>query len=147
MPRTLHYDRTLCLTVVGLTFFGLLMVFSVTTADADPSLRYIIKQSIAAAIGFYLMRRLMFTDYHEWRNQRTVFIAVGAAIILLILAFAFGTGANTSRFLRLGQISFQPSEAAKLALVLFLAYHLEQYGDRLEELRSLGGGLLVLGAL
>lgn len=147
MPRQLHYDRTLCLTVIGLTFFGLMMVFSVTTADADPSLRYILKQSVAAAIGLFLMRLLMFADYHEWRNQRVVFMAVGAAIILLIAAFAIGTGANTSRFLRFGWISFQPSEAAKLSLILFLAYHLEVYGDRLEELRSLGGGLLVLGAL
>lgn len=147
MPRRLHYDRVLCMTVIALTFFGLMMVFSVTTAYADLSLRYILKQSLAALIGFVLMRKLMFRDYHEWRNQRTVFIAVGAAIILLIAAFAFGVGANTSRFLRVSWVSFQPSEAAKLALILFLAYYLESYGDRLKDLRSLTGGLIVLGAL
>ncbi len=147
MPRSLHYDRTLCLTVIGLTFFGLMMVFSVTTAYADLSLKYIVKQSIAAGIGLVLMRKLMFRDYHDWRNQRTVFIAVGAAIILLVAALGLGVGANTSRFLRYGWLSFQPSEAAKLALILFLAYYLAGVGDRLKDLRSLGGGLIVLGAL
>jgi cell division protein FtsW len=44
-------------------------------------------------------------------------------------------------------LSFQPSEAAKLALILFLAYHLENCGERIEKLRSLAGGGLILAAL
>lgn len=147
MPRQLCYDRILCAAVIALTFFGLLMVFSVTTVGGEISVMRVLKQTIAAGIGFALMRWLMFGDYRDWRNQKTVFTVLGASVILLVAAFLFGVGANTSRFLRFGQLSFQPSELAKLSLILFLAYYLETVGDRLDSLRSLAGGGLILGAL
>ena len=147
MPRQLSYDRTLCATVIAMTFFGLLMVFSVTTVGGEISVMRVLKQMVAAAIGFGAMRWLMFRDYRDWRNQKTVFTVLGASIILLAAAFVFGVGANTSRFLRIGELSFQPSELAKLALILFLAYYLETVGDKLDSLRSLAGGGLILGAL
>ncbi|MBI1354412.1 MAG: putative lipid II flippase FtsW [Acidobacteria bacterium] len=147
MPRQLHYDRLLCLTILGLTFFGLLMVFSVTAADGDPNPTFIIKQSVAAFIGLGLMRFLMFRDYHELRNQKVVFGVVGAAIVLLALAFVVGSGARTGRWLDLGFFSFQPSELAKLAVIVFLAYYLETYGDRIDNIRSLAGGAIVLAAV
>ena len=56
MPLSLRHDRVLCATILGLTFFGLLMVFSATTAREDPSLRYIVKQLIAAGVGLAAMR-------------------------------------------------------------------------------------------
>lgn len=146
MPRQLHYDRLLCLTILALTCFGLLMVFSVTAADGDPSFSFIRKQGIAAVIGLAGMRFLMFRDYHEWRNQKVVFGVVGAAIVLLTMAFLFGSGANTGRWLSLGGFSFQPSEVAKLAVILFLAYYLETHGDKIDSVRSMAGGGIVLAA-
>jgi cell division protein FtsW len=146
VPRQLHYDRLLCWVILALTCFGLLMVFSVTAADGDPNPIFVFKQAVAACIGLAGMRFLMFRDYHDWRSQKVVFGVVGAAIGLLAMAFVFGGGANTGRWLSLGLFSFQPSELAKLAVILFLAYYLESYGDRLDSLRSLAGGGLVLAA-
>ena len=146
MPSQLHYDRTLCNTILGLVFFGLLMVFSVKTSDAN-GIGFVVKQAVAVGIGLVAMRFLMFRDYHEWRNQKAVFIAVGGVIILLGVALLIGTGANTARFLRYGPISMQPSELAKLVLIFFLAYFLSARKGKLDNLRSLGGAILVLGAL
>jgi len=146
MPACLQFDRTLLVVVVGLTLFGLLMIFSVTTADAEPTFRYVVKQLIAVLIGLAAMRFLMFRNYRDWRNQRAVFAALGTAMTLLVLAWVFGVGANTNRFLRFGQISVQPSEIAKLSLILFLAYYLDGREEKLRDWRSLGGGALVLAA-
>lgn len=146
MPSQLQYDRTLCNTILVLAFFGLLMVFSVKTSEVN-GVGFVVRQGIAIAIGLTAMRFLMFRDYHEWRNQRTVFLVIGGVIILLILALLIGTGANTSRFIRFGPISLQPSELAKLALILFLAYFLEARKGKLNDPRTLAGAVLVLGVL
>ncbi len=146
MPSQLRYDRSLCATVIALAFFGLLMVFSVKTSDGG-GVGFVIKQAIAVGIGLGAMRFLMFRDYRDWRNQKTIFAVVGVSIILLMAALLIGTGANTSRFIRFGPASIQPSELAKLALILFLAYFLESRKGKLDDPRTLGGALLVLGAL
>src|SRR6185436_11514723 len=53
---------------------------------------------------------------------------------------------DVHRWLRLGALSFQPAELAKLAMVLFLAYHLERRGERINDfLPSLFPALLLLG--
>ena len=148
MSLSLRHDRLLCAAILGLTFFGLLMVFSATTAREDPNLRFIVKQLTAAGIGLAAMRYLMFRDYRDWRNQKLVFFSLASVMGLLIVAAFFGGGAGTARFLRLGGlVSFQPSELAKLALILFLAFYLESRRDELKEWRSLSGAGLVVAAL
>ncbi len=146
MPSRLQYDRTLCTTVVLLAFFGLLMIFSVKTAEAD-GFSFVIKQGVAMLIGLTAMRFLMFRDYHEWRDPTTVNAAVGGVIILLIVALLIGTGAETNRFIRFGPLSLQPSELSKLALILFLAYFLESRKGKLDSPRTLAGAVLVLGVI
>jgi cell division protein FtsW len=145
MPRQLHYDRLICGTVLALMFFGLVMVFSATTGGEQSSLRYVARQAIAMAIGLAAMRLLMFLDYRHLRRASVVFITLAVSIMLLVAVFFSGQAAGTHRFLRLGGVSFQPSELAKLAVILFLAFYLEKYGDRLHEWRALAGGGLILG--
>ena len=122
MPSVLRYDRLLCGTILALTFFGLVMVFSATTAASATTWTYIIKQSIAAAGGLAAMRYLMFLDYRKLRQEKIVFAVVGVSVVLLVLAALLGTGANTRRFLRLGYFSLQPSELAKIAFVIWGAH-------------------------
>lgn len=153
MPRYLHCDRVLCGTVILLSFFGLVMVFSATTGGEGSSARYVIKQSIALALGLAAMRTFMFLDYRHWRRPRFVFPVVGISVALLVVVFFGAQTANTYRFLRFGAISFQPSELAKIAVIVFLAFYLDKHGDKLNEWRTLLGcsailgvfGLLVLG--
>jgi cell division protein FtsW len=136
----------LCTTVLLLSFFGLLMIFSVKTAETN-GISFVIKQGVAMLIGLTAMRFLMFRDYHEWRDQTTVNAAVGGVIILLIVALLIGTGAETNRFIRFGPLSLQPSELSKLALILFLAYFLESRRGKLDNPRTLAGAVLVLGVI
>ena len=148
MPRQLHYDRTLCFTILLLTFFGLAMVFSATTANSDPSFEFIIKQGVAAVIGLTAMRFFIFRDYHDWQHQHVAFGLVAATILLLVVTLFFGTGPfGTRRFLRMGVLSLQGSEFAKPALVVFFAYMVQVWGDKMGKLRSVAGAGLVLGCI
>jgi cell division protein FtsW len=148
MPRSLQYDRILCGAVLALMFFGILMVFSATAGGPMASLLFVIKQLIAVAAGLAAMRWLMYFDYRQLRRPMIVFAMLGAAVVLLAAALALGETANTHRFLRFGNLfSIQPSEFAKLALILFLAFYLEKRREQLDDWRTLGGASLIVGAL
>ena len=147
MPRQLKCDRVLCLTILGLMFFGLVMVFSATTGSADGSLRFVFKQALSAGIGLLAMRFLMFVDYHKLGVQRTVYFVVGGTIALLCVALFASETANTHRFLKIWIFSIQPSEFAKLAVVLFLAFYLAKRSDKIHDWRTLGEAGFVVAAL
>ncbi len=147
MPLMLRCDRILLWTILSLTLFGLLMVYSATAASATSSSLYIAKQLIAAAIGFTAMYALMFFDYRRLRDPRILYAVLGVTVGLLVLAAVLGTGANTRRFLQLGFFSLQPSELAKPAVILFLAYYLERNRARLREISALLPPLGVLALL
>ena len=98
-------------------------------------------------IGFSAMYGLMFFDYRNLRDPRIVYCVLGLCVCLLLVATALGTGANTRRFLRLGVMSLQPSELAKPAAILFLAYYLERNSDRLDRLSVLLKPAIVIGVL
>ncbi len=144
MPRALKYDRTICATVLVLMFFGLVMVFSVTTGGEDATFGFIIRQAVAAMLGLAAMRFLMFFDYHQLSAQKTVIIVLGAVIALLVVVLFSAQVANTNRFIRIpGLFSVQPSEFAKLALILFLAFFLDKQKGRMHDWRALGTGALM----
>ena len=146
MPLMLRCDRVLIWLILSLALFGLMMVYS-TTATADLGSIYIAKQLVAASIGFAAMYGLIFFDYRRLRNPTIVYAVLGVSIALLLAATVLGTGANTQRFLRLGVLSLQPSELAKPATILFLAYYLERNKDRVDRLKTLLVPAAVVGTL
>lgn len=147
MPLILRCDRVLIWTILSLTLFGLLMVYSATAASEGSASLQIAKQLIAAGLGFAAMYALTFQDYRSLRNPQVVYSVLGVAVVLLALAAVLGTGANTRRFLRLGVLSLQPSELAKPAGILYLAYYLGRNSERIHELRALVQPVAVVGGL
>lgn len=137
MPRPLKCDRVLGATILILVFVGLIMVFSATTGRADGTLKFGVKQIAAALIGITSMRLLMFVDYHRFRKPKITFFLLGSAIAMLGIVLLGKETAGTLRFLQLWVFSIQPSEFAKLALVLFLAFFLDRRASRLHEWRTL----------
>jgi cell division protein FtsW len=94
-----------------------------TGAGTNP---FLVKQAVAAALGLGLMLGVMHLDYRLLRQPWLVYALLGATLLLLV-AVLFAPQLNqTHRWLFVGGVSLQPSEIAKLTLVLFLAYQLER---------------------
>ncbi|MDO5134422.1 MAG: putative peptidoglycan glycosyltransferase FtsW [Eubacteriales bacterium] len=122
-------DMFLLVLVLLLAVFGLVMLFSTSSYNGrvrfHDSAYYFKKQLFATAIGLGVMYGVSSVDYH-------LFVRLGPAAYLLSMALSaavllFGKEINGSkRWLSLGPLSFQPSEFAKVAVILFLTWQMER---------------------
>jgi len=125
VARKLAFDRILFATGVGLTLFGLVMIYSASAVIAieryGRAHHFLIKQAVAAGLGLAIMAVVMHVDYRKWLQRPFVYLALGLSTLLLIAALVGDQTHQVHRWIVLGPIQFQPSEIAKLAVVLFLA--------------------------
>jgi cell division protein FtsW len=152
MARKLQADKWLFASVTGLALFGIVMVYSASAVVAQGEnhnqFHYVIKQAMWTLIGFGVMLLATQFDYQLLRKRRLVYGLLGVTVLLLLAVFAFPRINGAHRWIRFGGFSIQPSEAAKLALAIFLAYFLEKHaGDETSFWRTLLPCLLVLGVL
>ncbi len=125
-----EFDRPLFVIVILLLCFGSVMVFSASYAyaysDMGDSSYYIRRQLGFAALGIIAMIGASFVPY-TWIKKMTIPIFVFAvALLFLVLAIGRSDG-EAKRWLGFGAFTFQPSEVAKFALVLLLAWFMEKY--------------------
>jgi cell division protein FtsW len=142
-PRTGPVDVVLAAVVIGLIGFGVVMVYSASVIEAttvfhDP--QYFLKrQAIYAAVSLVLMFGLSRIDYRRFKSL-TYAVLGGTTLLLVLSVIGFGhSGGGATRWLSLGPVHVQPSEAAKLALILWLAYSLEK---KQEKVKTFSIGLL-----
>ena len=135
-----HYDETLLTVVIILVAVGLVMLYSTSSYNGEVKFHdpyyYLKKQGFATFIGFLGMVIVSRVDYHGW----AVLAIPGylAAIALSVAVMLFGDEYNGSkRWLSLGPVSFQPSEFAKVAVILFLACLVTKYVKRMDKFRTL----------
>src|SRR5687768_16089735 len=152
MARKLQADKWLFASVTGLSLFGIVMVYSASAVVAQGEnhgqFHYVIKQAMWTLIGFAVMLLATQFDYQRLRNRRLVYGLLAVTVVLLITVFAFPRINGAHRWIRFAGFSMQPSEAAKLALAIFLAYFLEKHaGDETSFWRTLLPCLLVLSVL
>lgn len=119
-----YFDYTLLFIIIFLVGFGLVMLYSTSSYNAQVkfgnSAFYLRKQLLASLIGFGGMFIVAHMDYHLWtRLSGLAYIAALGLCTLVIFAGAEYNG--SSRWLRVGGLSFQPSELAKFAVIIFLA--------------------------
>jgi cell division protein FtsW len=123
--RRREFDsRLLIMVTLALVAFGLVMVYSATSAAAavggnDPSY-YLKRQGAYAAIGIVLMIAAQRWDYRRLRALAPALVLV--SLVLLVAVLAVGPPINGARrWISLGPAAFQPSELAKLALAIWAA--------------------------
>lgn len=133
-------DRVLFLTTSLLTIFGLVMVYSASSALASTkygtSAYFLFRQLAYAGAGYFLMLLLMNVDYHFWQKSKVVLAISLISFGGLLLVFTQPRINGARRWLRMGPLSFQPSEIAKLVLLIFLAYYLHRYESEINEPRK-----------
>lgn len=145
-----YFDYNLLFLIIFLICFGLVMLYSSSSyIAANSSLYgydgayYLKKQLRNALIGAVGMTVLTFIDYRLWR--RFGWLAYFGSIFLCVLVIFVGSDSHGStRWLDLGFIQFQPSEIAKVGVILFLAMLLEMVAKQLKDWKNL---LKVFGML
>ena len=140
MAVKLSPDRTLFITTVGLVSFGLVMLYSASAVVAHEAHRsshfFLVKQALWAAVGLLMMLALTRFDYRKLKHPVVIYGLLGVTVALLVGVLFTPPLKNAHRWIRIGLLSFQPSELAKLTLVLGLAYQLEKRRHRLNEFVS-----------
>ena len=125
--QTYKTDWILFAAVLGLVLFGLLIVYSASSIMARMDARYnsswyfVVRQAGYAVVAVVVMMALKRTNYTKFQNPAVAFGAIGVALVLLFAVYFVDSAHH--RWLRLGgPVGVQPSELAKLALVIFLAF-------------------------
>ena len=129
MAKRVGVDKWLFGVVLLLVLFGLVMVFSASAVLAQANLgspySYVTRQALWAVLGLVTMVLLMRVDYHVYNNPKVVFSVVAVTTLSLAAVFAMSGMNGAHRWIRVAGVTLQPSELAKPALVLFLAYFLQ----------------------
>jgi cell division protein FtsW len=129
MPRSLQPDKQLIGAALALCFIGAVMVFSASAMTAQEKFGagyiFLLRQGVYIVLGIAGMFAMMNTDYRKLRQPRVVFTGLSLTFVLLVGVYFLDRSHATHRWFRVGPFSFQPSEMAKLALIVFLAWFLE----------------------
>jgi cell division protein FtsW len=141
----------------GLALFGTMMVYSASAMIAHKEtggasqFTYFYKQLVFTAIGLAAMFVVSRIDYRRYQVPWFVYGVLGLTVLCLLAVFVFPAINGASRWIRFGGVSFQPSEMAKIALPLFLAFFLTKNETSVGDLRSTVvpciGALVLLGGL
>ena len=140
-------DGTLTLILALLMMCGLLTLFSATyykAVDQGDALLEVKKQLIGVGLGAFLMLLTSRIPYSFWQKPRVVMLALTGSFALLVLVLIPGIGVyvnGSRRWLNIAGMSFQPSELAKIASVMYLASTLS---FRLKQVERLWTGILPL---
>lgn len=130
--------NTLLLVVVFLLMFGLLMMTSASIGIAngqygDP-LFHLKRQSIFAVIGLLVAGGTLHISISFWQKSSKFFLMVSLALLFLVLVPGIGKAVNGSmRWIDLGLFNLQPSELAKVFIIIYIASFLERHLDEVRE--------------
>ncbi|MFH2218649.1 MAG: putative lipid II flippase FtsW [Pseudomonadota bacterium] len=147
------YDVQLLFPVLFLVGIGIVMVYSASSALAlkrfGTDYYFLKKQSIFALMGIVVLVICRHVPYRLYGFLAYPFLALALALLVAIQVSGFGHNAGgATRWLRVGEFSFQPSEFARFALIIYLAYSMDKKSERLKTFSvGLLPHMLVLGAL
>lgn len=140
MAKRVGVDKWLFCVTLLLVLFGLAMVFSASAVMAKErfgsSYFFVERQAAWAVCGLLSMIVLMHVDYRRYNKPNVVFPVVAVTVLCLLGAFVMRDSHATHRWIKFGIFSFQPSEIAKPALVLFLAWFLQDRMQQIEDWRN-----------
>lgn len=129
------------ITVMMLVSIGIVMIFSSSSYYAmlppynNPFL-FLFKQVISVLIGLGLMVFMIIFDYHRLKKLAPMLLGVSILFLLLVLTPLGDERLGAQRWIDLGVFDFQPSEFAKVCMILFLAAGLSRKGLKIEKFKE-----------
>jgi len=140
MAKRVSVDRWLFTVTLTLVFVGLVMVFSASAVLAKErygsGYYFLLRQLGWAAGGILSMVIAMGVDYRRYKHPAVVFSLLGFTTLMLISVLFLDRTHHTHRWIHWGGFSLQPSEMAKPALILFLAFFLENRTKSMNDWRN-----------
>lgn len=146
-----YYDYSLVAVIVLLICFGLVMLYSTSSYMAEmkqgDDMFYFKKQALISLVCIGIALVISMIDYHILNYFSTI-LYVAAVALMALVKTPLGSAANgAQRWLQLGPIQFQPSELAKVAVIVTIPYMIVGMGRRVRSLKAcmvlgLWGGLL-----
>ncbi len=140
MAKRVSVDGWLFTVTLILVFVGLVMVFSASAVMAKErygsGYYFLLRQLGWAAAGLAAMVVAMKVDYRRYKHPGVVFSTLGITTLMLISVFFLDRAHHTHRWIHFSGFSFQPSEVAKVAIILFLAFFLESRINAMNDWRN-----------
>lgn len=138
--KTDYYDYSLLAVIILLTYFGLVMLYSTSSYMAELNYgddMYYFKKQAAISFGCIIIALgISQIDYHILTKFTGVLYGM-AAILMILVKTPLGRTANGARrWLNLGPLSFQPSEVAKIAVIVCLSYMIVNMGRNIKTLKA-----------
>ena len=138
--KTDYYDYSLLAVIILLTCFGLVMLYSTSSYMAELNYgddMYYFKKQAAISFGCIIIALgISQIDYHILTKFTGVLYGM-AAILMMLVKTPLGRTANGARrWLNLGPLSFQPSEVAKIAVIVCLSYMIVNMGRNIKTLKA-----------
>ncbi len=136
-----YFDYTLLFLVIFLLGFGLVMLYSVSAYEAQSEFGnatyYLTHQIRNILVGLIFMVAAILIPYKFWKRKAVSRTVYAAAFLLCVMVILYGTASNGSlRWLTIGGFQFQPSEFAKVAVIIYLAAVLSTMPNHIAELRT-----------
>ncbi|UCC39176.1 MAG: cell division protein FtsW [Candidatus Aminicenantes bacterium] len=146
--RPYGFDRTLFFTTLALIAIGLIMVFSssaiLSNEKYNQPFHFMINQLIAAGMGIALIFFILPIRKPFYENAYFIYVLLIITFVLLALCIIMPAFGKINRSVQFLSLRFQPAELAKISLVLFFSFYIQQNKDRLNEIKTL---LFPLGIL
>jgi len=135
--RKLSYDFRLFFPMLVLVGIGIVMVYSASSAIAikryGNDLYFLIKQSLVAVLGLITMLIVRKIPYQLYRRYAYLFFVIAICLLLAVKFTSLGIKVNgAKRWMLIGGLRFQPSEFARIALVIFMSYSLTKKHDHIQ---------------
>lgn len=134
--RVRDYDFKLIIMLIAITVVGILVIGS-----ADRS--YQSKQILGFVMGLFLMVVISLFDYSMFLNFYWI-IYIGNLVLLLLVEFFGEKSNNAQRWVSIAGIRFQPSETAKILLILFYAQYIMKHKETISSLKTIISMLVLL---
>ena len=134
--RVRDYDFKLIIMLIAITVVGILVIGS-----ADRS--YQSKQILGFVMGLFLMVVISLFDYSTFLNFYWI-IYIGNLVLLLLVEFFGEKSNNAQRWVSIAGIRFQPSETAKILLILFYAQYIMKHKETISSLKTIISMLVLL---
>ena len=141
-------EWALLIGVVVISILGLLMIYSASYIWSeykfDDPFKYVKNQGLFLIVGIFLMICISKIDYHIYLKKANIILIICLSLLVLVLIPGIGTVRNGSRsWFGIGSFGIQPSEFAKLGLIIFTSKYLSKNDKAMKDIKK--GVLPILG--